>query len=655
MKILLLIFIIYFNALAFDYEKNIHFQRFTIPELNKISDIQLELKKLEKDTTNKSNKELIELLKKERSSLAQEFISQIVNRRFSDFSKQKILARENQIAKLKILENEIDKSKKLNIDTYIQEVTYDIQVTTHQHDIAFRELIVNGIIALNDYRDNELLEKVYLKFEDSLAINTRVYDNLYAEITSNNIGTKKSAEELEYLTSFYELEDQFAVYSVIFLSMKEYSDKIVSTENLVNLLRFGKLINIINELPYLQNANKFFKKNFFQTVGEVVVINILLLSIFILYFLILAILRKLISTLHNKDDDNYDSKIKVDNHFIYKSLAKPLKILLFLFAIDISQRIIFYAYNNLDVIYYIDIAYALIFVWILFRLIDNYVLTYSGNFLVEFPGMRAEVINFSITLLRVIIMAVAITVILDNMNISVTGFLASLGIGGIALALAAKTSLENMFSSISIIMDNMFSQGDWIVTAKGQGTVVEIGLRSTKVRTFDNALTYFPNSYLANTEVKNFSKRKLGRRIKLYLGVTYSSDMDNIVKGVDDIRQMLESHPDIADDNTDIDNSLLESRTRVEKLEDLYGISKTLLVYIDSYANSSINIMVYCFSKSVNWDEWLAVKQDVLYKIAKIFEQNSLEFAFPSKSLYLSNDDDSSFNLNIAKEDSKCV
>jgi MscS family membrane protein len=114
--------------------------------------------------------------------------------------------------------------------------------------------------------------------------------------------------------------------------------------------------------------------------------------------------------------------------------------------------------------------------------------------------------------------------------------------------------------------------------------------------------------------------------------------MDDVLKAVDDIREMLIKHDGIADNDTELDRASMQSRSRIEKLEDLYGISKTLLVYLDSYADSSINILVYCFSKSVNWEEWLIVKQDVLYKISTILKDNNLEFAFPSQSVYLSNE-----------------
>ncbi|MBN2824526.1 MAG: mechanosensitive ion channel, partial [Campylobacterales bacterium] len=169
-----------------------------------------------------------------------------------------------------------------------------------------------------------------------------------------------------------------------------------------------------------------------------------------------------------------------------------------------------------------------------------------------------------------------------------------------------------------------------------EGTVVEIGIRSTTIRTFDNALISVPNLTLSNNSVKNWSKRLIGRRIKMHLGVTYTSNFDDIKNAIEDIKEMLLHHPEIATTNTQL-KAHKEKSLRLISKEDARGVKTTLLVYLDSFGDSSINIMVYCFSRSVNWVDYLEVKQDVMFKIADIFKKNNLEFAFPSMSLYMPN------------------
>jgi MscS family membrane protein len=185
-------------------------------------------------------------------------------------------------------------------------------------------------------------------------------------------------------------------------------------------------------------------------------------------------------------------------------------------------------------------------------------------------------------------------------------------------------------------MGDTFRQGDWIVADGVEGTVVEIGLRVTTVRTFDNALISVPNANLANTDIKNWNKREIGRRIKMSLGVKYDSKSQDIKNAVNEIREMLHSHPGIATENTEINKTTRQSAKMIS-YDDANGIKKTLLVYLDEFSDSSINILVYCFSRTVNWAEWLELKEDIMHKIMEIFEKNNLEFAFPSMSIYKEN------------------
>ena len=120
------------------------------------------------------------------------------------------------------------------------------------------------------------------------------------------------------------------------------------------------------------------------------------------------------------------------------------------------------------------------------------------------------------------------------------------------------------------------------------------------------------------------------------LGVKYDSKREDIKNAIVEIREMLAGHPDIATKDTQYEHITRRSG-KVAKLvskDDLEGIKRTLLVYLDEFSDSSINILVYCFSKSVMWEDWLRTKQDVMENIMEILEKNNLEFAFPSLSIY---------------------
>ncbi len=213
-------------------------------------------------------------------------------------------------------------------------------------------------------------------------------------------------------------------------------------------------------------------------------------------------------------------------------------------------------------------------------------------------------------LLRVFIVAMAVLMVIQNLGYSVSGLLASLGIGGLAVALAARDTLANVFGSIMILVDRPFGLGDWIKTGDLEGTVEEVGFRSTKIRTFAKTLISVPNSVIANQAINNFS-RMPKRRIKLTVGVTYSTTPGQMRRAVEAIRQMLREHPAIDQD--------------------------FFLVNFTDFAPSSLDIMVYCFTRTTVWAEYLDARQDVCLKIMEILEELGLEIAFPSRSIYIEN------------------
>jgi MscS family membrane protein len=116
------------------------------------------------------------------------------------------------------------------------------------------------------------------------------------------------------------------------------------------------------------------------------------------------------------------------------------------------------------------------------------------------------------------------------------------------------------------------------------------------------------------------------------IAVTYESDFNDIRQAIEDIRAMLKEHPGIANERTQYKNSYRHAK--LVSTEDFRGIKRTSMVYMDEFADSSINILLYCFTRSVIWSEWLEVKEDVMYKIADIIQKNNLEFAYPTMTIH---------------------
>jgi len=210
--------------------------------------------------------------------------------------------------------------------------------------------------------------------------------------------------------------------------------------------------------------------------------------------------------------------------------------------------------------------------------------------------------------LRVFIVFLAILMLVQNLGYSISGLLASLGLGGLAVALAAKDSLSNIFGSIMILLDRPFTIGDWIKAGDMEGTVEEIGFRSTRIRTFAKTMITVPNSVLMNMSIDNFSQMPK-RRIKLNVGVTYDTNPAQMRQAVEAIKTLLRQHPAIDQD--------------------------FFLVNFTDFGSSSLDIMVYCFTTSTIWGEYLDARQDVCLKIMETLEGIGLEIAFPSQTLYM--------------------
>lgn len=213
--------------------------------------------------------------------------------------------------------------------------------------------------------------------------------------------------------------------------------------------------------------------------------------------------------------------------------------------------------------------------------------------------------------LKIIVLLISLLVFGQQIGMSFSGLLAFGGIGGIAVGMAGKDILSNFFSGVMLYFDRPFNIGDWIRSPDRniEGVVAEIGWRLTKVITFENRPMYIPNSLFSDISVENPS-RMTNRRIKTTIGLRYE-DSEKISLIVEDIR-----------------NYLLH--------EDGIDQKQTLLVYFNGFGDSSLNIMVYCFTYTKEWEEWLDIQQKVYLRIIDIVHKHKADFAYPSTTLYFS-------------------
>lgn len=227
--------------------------------------------------------------------------------------------------------------------------------------------------------------------------------------------------------------------------------------------------------------------------------------------------------------------------------------------------------------------------------------------------------------LQFIIVAIAATIILQQFGYSIEGLIAGLGLGGLAISLAAKDALANFLGGIVIISEKPFTIGDWILTPSVEGTVEDISFRSTKIRTFADALVSVPNNQLANESITNWSKMNK-RRITFNLSLDYETSREKMESIIQRIENLLKNHPDIH--------------------------QETIFVRFDEYKESSLDILLYFFTKTTVWGEYLKVKEEINYQILDIVREEGAEFAYPTRKLYIENDssDDSEHLLQVRQE-----
>ncbi len=212
--------------------------------------------------------------------------------------------------------------------------------------------------------------------------------------------------------------------------------------------------------------------------------------------------------------------------------------------------------------------------------------------------------------LRVFVVIIGGLFILQNLDVNITALLAGLSIGGLALALAAQDTLKNLFGSLMIFIDKPFSVGHWITSGELDGTVEEVGFRSTRIRTFRNSLTYVPNGRLADSVVDNHGLRQF-RRFFMHIAITYDTPPDLIQVFVEGLRKIVEKHP----------------KTR----KDFY------LVEFNEMGDFSLKIIFYIFFAVPTWTEELRCRHEVLIEIVKLAEKLGVRFAFPTSTLHMEN------------------
>ena len=505
-----------------------------------------------------------------------------------------------------------------NMNAYLRD---EMKLKSHQL-LRLQSLMIKEVLLSLDLKDLSLFETSLnnIVSKNQLLVNeifTKDYNEIF-QIPQTSVSIKKLQDNV---TELYALRD-------INTDMINYLYKLQNKMYRLNKFTKYHVIGLalaINRLEVVTNINYILQD---YELSIVKIIFILSLSILIYFFRKLAdrVIQRHILTMEMFSQYSKD---------IMKRLYKPIDYL----VLVVNANMIMYVYNDFSRIEEIakifNILYGIFFTFIVYKIL-NTIATVKLLKINKENSIKNEMINVGLKIINFVILIVGLLIILYFGGVNLTAVLSGLGIGGFAVAFAAKDTISNFFGTLSILFSDVFSQGDWILVGQNEGVVVEIGLRVTTLRTFDNALIAIPNGNFATMEVKNWNRRTLGRRIKMSIGVKYDSKSQDIKNAIVEIREMLDKHKGIATQNTKYTYKEIHAPKLISK-DDHQGVKKTLLVYLDEFGPSSMNILIYCFTKSVNWQEWLEIKEDVMHKIMEIMEKNSLEFAFPSLSIYNEN------------------
>jgi MscS family membrane protein len=345
--------------------------------------------------------------------------------------------------------------------------------------------------------------------------------------------------------------------------------------------------------------------------------------IFISLVLTGLIFRKLISKsishfvfrLLNK---NNEIDIKAFNSFLVKPLSFFTLLIFVYFAcqfIEYPSQLDFAKEGELGIkailSYSLSILYLKAFIRIGLGLADYLGLILTKRAEKTPSKMDDQIVPFAIDFAKIAVYILGVFYLLGNVfNIDVTTLAAGLGIGGLAIAMASKESLENLLGSFTIFFDKPFTVGDVISIGAITGTVEKVGFRSTRIKTFDRSIVTVPNKNLISAELDNLGLRKV-RRAKFMIGLTYDSTTEQIKSVVNDVQNMLNEHEMTNDES---------------------------IVRFQEFGSSSLDILIIFFVNSRKWEDYINTKQDINYKIMEIVESHKCDFAFPSTTVYLQNE-----------------
>lgn len=347
--------------------------------------------------------------------------------------------------------------------------------------------------------------------------------------------------------------------------------------------------------------------SYFQNINiDIKLLTSMLISaiIFAFFYITCSLFAKILVRFINLKDKKKHKNVSTSLFFKpFRLFFIILGIYLALINLSLPQDIS----NNITKFFRVSI------IWIIAYCIANMITPTSTIFSklnknVEFTKKdKATTLLFKI--IKVLVYIIAAAIIISELGYDINGLIAGLGIGGLAISLAAQDTLKNLISGIVVIFDKPFIVGDWIETPTIEGIVEDITFRSTRIRTFKDSIVTIPNSIISNESIINWSQMDK-RRITLNLITTFNTPLKNICNAINKIEEMLSNHPNVH--------------------------KEPIYVKFNEIVDDGQNIYVYFYINRTDYASYLSIKENINYKIMQILNQEKVELAYKSQTIYLS-------------------
>tara|TARA_Y100001970_G_scaffold131690_1_gene162445 strand:- start:1147 stop:2280 length:1134 start_codon:yes stop_codon:yes gene_type:complete len=328
--------------------------------------------------------------------------------------------------------------------------------------------------------------------------------------------------------------------------------------------------------------------------------------IFLIFYVLRRLFARFIISKLNKIVRRTSNKI---DNTVVEVIEGPLKFLPIVLGFFIATS---YIKLSLEVQNFVDLLNRTLITIFIFWLLHQLVIPFSYIIKNFEDKISKPLVNWTLKGLEIIIIVLGIVAVLELWGIKVGPVIAGLGLFGVAVALGAQDLFKNLISGIMILMEKRFTIGDVIlVSNEVEGVVEQIGFRSTLVRRFDSTPVMIPNYKFAEQSVTNYSRRH-HRRIRWLVGLEYKTSIDQLKNIRDKITKLVKDNKDFAKNE-----------------------NSGFFVRIDSFSDSSIDMLVQVFTVTNDWSEFLRIKEELAVSIIEIVESNKAGFAFPSQSLYV--------------------